>query len=381
MQSYLPVLKASSDRDSIASLYRGVINLQARYLLTSPYCNSFQPPAESGISPAVNGAAGGDNVSPPYDSASVFECKYELDSLAAFLEVSTNYHAATADLAFFGRFQWVAAVQAVVNAATAMMASTYDPADGRLLASPYTFTRETTRATETLANNGLGSPVAAGTGLIRSAFRPSDDSTTLQFLIPANMMFARYLASAADIVAALANSSSASSSSSKPPPDLASNMRSLASSLRTAITRYGVVADPRAGGRSIYAYEVDGFGSSLVMDDANIPSLLAAPFFGYLDADDPVYKNTRAAILDSGDAAPAATPTSCAGPSSPPLAGPTTAPATPGPWPASCASSRLTTTPRSRPSWPSSSAAPTASVSSTRVSGPSTSPTGRGNGK
>lgn len=290
MQSYLPVLKADPGPDSIASLYRGVINLQARYILTSPYCNSFQPPVESGVEGSVNDAASQDTVKPPYSNASVFECKYELDSLASFLEVSANYYNATGDLDFFGRFQWADAVRAVLNTATEMLTPTYG-ADGRVLDSPYTFTRMTTRATETLANDGLGSPVANGTGLVRSAFRPSDDSTIFQLFIPANMMFSRYLASTAEIAAALEGEA-----------DLADQMRAMAGSIRSAIEAHGIITDPNTGAR-VYAYEVDGFGSAVVMDDANIPSLLSAPFLGFLDASDEVYQNTRAAVLDEDPSA------------------------------------------------------------------------------
>ena len=87
MQSYLSLLEPSNSPDSLASLYRGVINLQSRYVLLDPYCNSFQPPVESKLSPSVNGAASDDTVVPTYSNTSIFECKYELDSLAAFLEV------------------------------------------------------------------------------------------------------------------------------------------------------------------------------------------------------------------------------------------------------------------------------------------------------
>jgi meiotically up-regulated gene 157 (Mug157) protein len=206
MQSYLPLLNASNDPNSIASLYRGVINLQARYLLTSPYCNSFQPPVESNIPPNWGGSD--DTVFPNYPPDFVFECKYELDSLAAFLEVSANYYSATGDASFFGRFHWVQAIEAVLKVAEDMKTPTYGD-NGSVLQSPYTFTRITSRSTETLANDGIGNPVAKGTGLIRSAFRPSDDSTIYQLFIPANMMFSSYLSSTADIMGKLNTTNSA----------------------------------------------------------------------------------------------------------------------------------------------------------------------------
>jgi len=287
LQSYLPLLNAASSNDSLASLYRGVINLQSRYLLTSPFCNSFQPPAESGIAPSVNNAAVNDVVTPAYDNKTVYECKYELDSLAAFLEISSNYWTATNDTAFFREFQWVQAVQAALNTATSMTISTY-AANGSVNSLPYTFMRQTTTGTETLDNKGTGNPIQNGTSLIRSAFRPSDDATIYQFLIPSNMMFSHYLNTTASIMTALGNNA-----------HIASQMSSLSSSLQAAITTHGIVSDPIYG--DIYAYEVDGFGSRNIRDDANIPSLLSAPFFAYLNANDKVYQATRKMLLSGNN--------------------------------------------------------------------------------
>lgn len=47
----------------------------------------------------------------------------------------------------------------------------------------------------------------------------------------------------------------------------------------------------------VFAFEVDGFGSAYFMDDANIPSLLSLPYLGYVDRNDPTYKNTRKFVL------------------------------------------------------------------------------------
>ena len=283
MQSYISLLTPSTDNSSLASLYRGVINLQARYLLQSPYCQSFQPPTESGIAPAQNGAGSQDTVTPPYSDSVVFECKFEIDSWAAFLEVSNNYYLATGDSDFFGKYSWTDAVETILTNAAQQQLTTY-ASDGSVNTYNYTFERLTFSGEDTLDNSGYGNPTIPVPGLIRSDFRPSDDACIYQYFIPGNMMFARYLNATADIATAIGNT------------DLAGRMSDLASQLRTAIDSAGTFTS-RTSGSKAYAYEIDGSESVNFMDDANLPSLLGAPFYGYLDASDPVYQATRDLVL------------------------------------------------------------------------------------
>ncbi|KAG9957874.1 glycoside hydrolase family 125 protein, partial [Aureobasidium melanogenum] len=101
------------------------------------------------------------------------------------------------------------------------------------------------------------------------------------------MMLAHYLEATAPIMLALNDSASAVTSV---------QMTQLASSIRQGIEDHGIVT---VNGKQVYAYEVDGYGSANIMDDANIPSLLSAPFLGYLDVNDEVYQNTRSLLLST----------------------------------------------------------------------------------
>jgi meiotically up-regulated gene 157 (Mug157) protein len=67
--------------------------------------------------------------------------------------------------------------------------------------------------------------------------------------------------------------------------------------VETAIQKYAVVSHPKFG--KVYAFEVNGYGSFNIMDDANVPSLLALPYLGAVKANDPIYINTRKLILSS----------------------------------------------------------------------------------
>jgi meiotically up-regulated gene 157 (Mug157) protein len=70
---------------------------------------------------------------------------------------------------------------------------------------------------------------------------------------------------------------------------------SLRDEVQTGIQTYGEVFTPNYG--YVYAYEVDGLGNSILMDDANIPSLLSAPYIGYTRSSSTVYRNTRRFLL------------------------------------------------------------------------------------
>ncbi|KAI4272182.1 MAG: hypothetical protein LQ337_005465 [Flavoplaca oasis] len=278
--SYLPLLEPSESPKTIAALFRGIINLQSRYIKISPYCHAFQPPPESNIALGTNHAYFLNKVNPPYDRSKTFDCKWELDSLASFLQISSEYHKSTGDMRPFIRYSWVETVKVILDAVEAMRHATYTP-DGHIAPSGYTMTGQTNRATETTSNDGLGNPVK-WTGMIRSTFRPSDDATIHQFLIPSNMMFARCLEAASAIMAKI-NSEEAK--------NLTDRMRTMAGEIRAGIAKYGVVHHPQFG--SIFAFEVDGYGSHNFMDDANLPSLLSATMMGFVSPHDEVYLNTR----------------------------------------------------------------------------------------
>lgn len=283
MLSYSNLLVADAVHDgttTLAHLWRGLVNMQARYVLTSPYCHSFQPPRESGIPPTRNPAYAQNHPFPGYDRTLVFDCKWELDSLASFLQISATYFEKTRDVAFFGRYSWVEAVEAAVNAAAAMREGMYD-AEGHVLDSAYTFTGWTDRGTETLTNNGLGNPSLAN-GMVRTSFRPSDDATIFQFLVPANMMWAASLERASDIMQQLAVQPPSSSFTQQGKAEnLTLVMLQFARGVREGIAKDAVVRHRTF--RDIFAYEVDGYGGVNLMDDANIPSLLSIPLLGFFD--------------------------------------------------------------------------------------------------
>lgn len=269
---------------AIFNLILGAINTQSEYVIQSPYCNAFQPPPISGLPVSYNGQD--DAVHPIYEPTAVFECKYELDSLAHFLALANEFHRHTGSRDFLNS-RWYKAVETVLSVLDAQSQSTFD-SEGSYRQNVYTFQRNTNTGTETLNLHGIGNPLNNGTGLIRSAFRPSDDATIFGFFIPANAQMAVELKRTAAILR--------KSTGSPTDAQLAQTLEDWGKRITDGIYEHGVVSHRKYG--DVFAYEVDGYGSSLLMDDANYPSLLALPLMGFVEADDPTYQNTRRMLLD-----------------------------------------------------------------------------------
>ncbi|KAL8719681.1 MAG: hypothetical protein Q9225_003336 [Loekoesia sp. 1 TL-2023] len=132
--SYLPLLEPSQSPKSIAALFRGIINLQSRYIKISPYCHAFQPPPESGIPLGTNYAYHRNKVNPLYDRSKTFDCKWELDSLASFLHISSEYYNATGDMGPFTKYTWVKTVGVILDTVKYMRTGTYTE-DGKSFAA------------------------------------------------------------------------------------------------------------------------------------------------------------------------------------------------------------------------------------------------------
>ncbi|KAG5928889.1 hypothetical protein E4U42_007756 [Claviceps africana] len=267
---------------SIHQLILGAINTQSEYVIESPYCNAFQPPPISDLPITSNGQD--DSVHPLYEPSAVFECKYELDSLAHFLALGNDFYEHT-DSTEFVNDRWMLAVNNLLYVLGQQSKSTFDPDTHEFLTNDYTFQRSTNIGTETLNLQGIGNPLNSGTGLVRSAFRPSDDATILGFFIPANAMMSVELKRASNVLTAAGKTS------------LAKKLQAWSEKLRSAVLEHGVVRHKKYG--DVFAYEVDGYGSSILMDDANYPSLLALPVMGFCEIDDPIYQNTRKMLLNS----------------------------------------------------------------------------------
>lgn len=235
--------RAKSDA-AVAQTLRGVIARAASYILVDPYANAFTADYR------------------------VVERKFEADSLLYPVWLAYDYWQQTGDGSIF----------------TAPESQAFD----HVLAVLRDEQRHPERSRyrhPALPNDGRGTAVAF-TGMVWSGFRPSDDPTRFGYNVPVNMFAAVVLRELSEIERKIYRNQRQ-----------AANAWGFAVQIQRGIEQYGRVSDSDYG--QVYAYEVDGRGGVNLMDDANVPSLLSIPYFGYLPVTDAVYQNTRRFVLSA----------------------------------------------------------------------------------
>ncbi|TAM86678.1 glycoside hydrolase family 125 protein [bacterium] len=241
-----PYLFFAKEDPAVAKLLRAIIARHAHYLTIDPYANAFTLDYR------------------------VWEQKYELDSLCYPIILAWTYWKTTGDVSIF---------DATMDSALTKALETMEREQDHARSSSYTH--------KEIPSGGKGSPVAY-TGMIWTGFRPSDDACVYNYLIPSEMMAVVALGDLEDIFREVYRNILKSE-----------RAKSLRSEVQDGIQQFGIVFTPNYG--YVYAYEVDGLGHSVLMDDANIPSLLGAPYLGYTKPDALVYQNTRRFLLSKND--------------------------------------------------------------------------------
>ncbi len=254
---YLPLTK---NDEPLRKLIAGVINRQVKCILLDPYANAFLD---------------GDEISEWKEDITemkpgIHERKWEIDSLCYPIRLAYSYWKTTGDTSVFDK-EWDEAMELIYT--------TFRVQQRKENKGPYSFKRTTAWQTDTVPGNGWGNPQKP-VGLICSIFRPSDDATIFPFLVPSNYFAVTSLRQLSEFCEKVTGNSA-----------LASKSRKLADEVEDALKKYAIADHLHYG--KVIAFEVDGYGNRLMMDDSNVPSLLALPYLGCIDVNDPVYQNTR----------------------------------------------------------------------------------------
>ncbi len=245
---------------SVRQLIKGLLKKQFTYILLDPYANAFNREANG------NGHVYDLDKQSPW----VWERKFELDSLCYPLWLLTKYYEKTQDKSCLNDL-FLQAFDCIIKV--------FKTEQKHAEQSPY-YHQVFNRGPHKWC--GKGTPVSNG-GLVWSGYRPSDDKCEYGYYLPGNMFIVAVLTKLAPIFESVLGDTLR-----------AKICRRLAEEIQAEIERLAVV---EKNGKKIYALETDGLGNYNLMDDANIPNLLAMPYYDYPYVDKEIYQNTRSLML------------------------------------------------------------------------------------
>ena len=246
-----PYLRLAHKDARLRTLLEGVVRRQARMIQLDPYANAF---TRDTTDPPLSWAAN-DRTE---HHAGVAERKWEIDSLCFPIRLAHGYWQATGDAGPFDA-QWRAAAEAILR--------TFTEQQRKQSQGPYSFQRKAESPYDTQGLSGFGNP-ARPNDMIFSMFRPSDDACIFPLSVPSNLFATKALGQLAELAAHAAQDTA-----------LAARASALSDEVAQATARHGRVNHPQLG--EIWAYEVDGYGSHLLMDDANAPGLVTLAYLAF----------------------------------------------------------------------------------------------------
>lgn len=263
-----PYIFLAKENEEIRELIAGLVRRQFMCITIDEYANAFNE--------APNGACW--EKDDPNQNPWVWERKFEVDSLCYPLQLAYLLWKNTGcTTQFKGEFQ--AGVEKILEVFTTEQ---YHEEK-----SNYRFNRNNGYYRDTLSRDGKGALVKSGTGLIWSGFRPSDDACTYGYLIPSNMFAVVALGYLEEMEREIFHNE-----------ELAERAKALKEEIQEAIETIGKTFTEEFG--MVYAYETDGYGMYNLMDDANVPSLLAMSYLGY-KGEPEVSQNTRRFLLSEAN--------------------------------------------------------------------------------
>jgi meiotically up-regulated gene 157 (Mug157) protein len=261
---YIPLV--TKDK-KLSLLIAGVVNRQTKCVLIDPYANAFN------YGPELSAEHTNDKTEM---KPGVFERKFEVDSLCYVIRLAHEYWKISGNLEPYDA-DWAKAMKLIVQ--------TFKEQQRKTDAVPYSFRRTRDSPNDTAQGQGYGNPVRP-IGLICSVFRPSDDETLFPFLVPSNYFAVVSLRQLAEMSTVILKDHF-----------FAKECDELANEIQAALEKYAIVNHFEFG--KVFAYEIDGYGSVLHMDDANVPSLISLPYIANIDPNSEVYQNTRKLVLSS----------------------------------------------------------------------------------
>lgn len=261
-----PYLVLAKEDEDILKMIAGLVQKQFFFINLDPYANAFNE--------AANGAGHQtDHTNFNENRDWIWERKYEIDSLCYPVQLAYLLYRNTGWTAHFDE-NFVSGTQKILEVFKTEINH------GQ---SPYRFTRDTERKEDTLTREGRGAEVTY-TGMTWSGFRPSDDACEYGYLVPSNMFAVVILGYIKSIFSEIIENA-----------EIAREADELQRTIQQGLDEFARVKNE--AGQEIWAYDVDGLGHQAIMDDSNVPNLIAAPYLGYCDSEDELYLNTRKTML------------------------------------------------------------------------------------